>query len=273
MWNNYFNKNSKFYIKFTTEESQIYSEQLNKQYVQLIKYAQRKLQPELQSTNNCVIMLTVILTEPDWITIPCNEKISNLMVCQQILNYTTEETGSVQDSSLKDIFCEKGHLFIKSKCILFKQHKRPANFEILIGDQYKINKEQPDGINSAHAEYFTLVQHHFIPKLQFTLIDHSQKTFNTYTAVQSSTYGDYDWISTITNESFAHHDGYLLFPGSSRQVKVQPFLFHCADGSYIHETLICNRIDDCSTGTDEKNCLCSNSLQTFESICKHECKS
>ena len=35
--------------------------------------------------------------------------------------------------------------------------------------------------------------------------------------------------------------------------------------------LVCNGINDCSTGTDEMNCICSTSLEKNESICKHNC--
>ena len=265
-------KNQKFYINFFRESILTDTEYFNKKYVQQVKTAQRKLQPDLGSSNHCVIMLTVILTEPDWITVPCDEKLSDFIVCQEIKNNTMKETSIFQDSSLKDIFCKEGHLFIKNKCILFRQYKRLDNLKILIDDQNKINKEKLSSINNFSAEYFSLVQHHFIEKLQFTLIDHSQKTLHTYTLIKSSTYGQYEWMSKVTNEIIAHHDGYLLFPYSYRQVRVPPFLFHCTDGSYVHETLLCNGIDDCSMGIDEKNCVCLNSFQSFGSICNYKCK-
>ena len=272
-------KNQRFFLYWSPlyQKTPKDTEHVTKSYLPKIKSAQKKLQPELQTNNNCVVMLTAILTEPDWINVPCDDKISDITVCQKILNYTAKKRDSSHNSSLTDIWCKEGHLFIKNKCILFKQHKKLVDFDKIIFYQYEMNKEQSNYINWHHtdnsflSEYFSLIQHHFLQPLQFTLPDLSQKTLNFYTAVQSSTYGEYHWVSKITNETISHHDGYLLFSYSSDQIKVLSDLFHCTDGSYIHETLVCNGIDDCSTGTDEKNCICSNSLLSFGSRCKHNC--
>ena len=51
-----------------------------------MKIAQRKMQPELLSDDSCVVMLTVVLTEPDWMTVPCTEKITDLILCEKVLN-------------------------------------------------------------------------------------------------------------------------------------------------------------------------------------------
>ena len=266
-------KNQKFYIHPRTE---IGFKHFNKSYVQKIKTAQSKLQPELQSSNNCVIILTVILTEPDWITVPCDDSFSNLIICQRVLNNTSKGGGMANNSSLKTIWCEEGHLFIENKCILFKQHKKLTDLEIFMNEekvtQSLTNVNFYQSGNGSYNAYFSLIQHHFIQPLQFTLPDLSHKTVNTYTRVESSTYGEHQWIGKITNETITHYDGYLLFPYSHSQIKLPPSLFHCNDGSYIHETLICNGIEDCSDGTDEKNCTCSNSLQSFGPICKLKCK-
>ena len=51
-----------------------------------VKDAKKNLQPEISKIKNCVAMITVIVAEMDWITIPCNEKNSNLVLCYQKLS-------------------------------------------------------------------------------------------------------------------------------------------------------------------------------------------
>ena len=79
VWNNYLIKNQKFQIQLNRDPSHKY---FYKTYVEKIKIAQTKLQPESQyGDNNCVLMITAVVTEKDWITIPCFQKNSHLILC------------------------------------------------------------------------------------------------------------------------------------------------------------------------------------------------
>ena len=64
-------------------------------------------------------------------------------------------------------------------------------------------------------------------------------------------------------------DGYLLSPVSLGKTKVPRTVFHCTNGSYIDETLVCDGINDCIQGTDEERCVCNETSQSSLSICKY----
>ena len=214
-------------------------------------------------------MLTAILTEPDWITVPCGEKLSNIIVCQ---SYTVKRSDIIANSYLKNIWCEEGHLFIQNRCILFKQLKKLTNFDKWIVNLCRKEKLSilHQNMNSSLTGYFSLMQHYFMQPLEFIIP--LPETFVIFSSVQSSSYKMLHWMETITNETISQADGYLLFPTYSSQIAVPIHLFHCSDGSYIHESLICNGIMDCTEGTDEKSCTCSNSSQSLL-LCKHSCDS
>ena len=153
-------------------------------------------------------------------------------------------------------------MFIQSKCIQFKQYRKFTN--ILNIHHHKRNEEKLTKINFYQyenisiTEYFSLIQHYAIQPLQFTFPVTSNKSFFTYSAVQSLVYKQLHWTQKIINETLSEQDGYLLFPVPFSQMKTPTTLFHCSDGSYIVETLVCDGIEDCNEGTDEKNCICNN---------------
>ena len=155
----------------------------------------------------------------------------------------------------------------------FKQYRRLTNILDLYY-QKKVNEEltqrhfhQNEDISI--TEYFSLIQHYTIHPVQFTLPGTSNESFIIYSAVQSSVYKKLFWVEKISKETFSQYDGYLLFPIPFSQMKVSTALFHCSDGLYIDETLVCNGIKDCSEGTDEENCICSNYSKVSLSVCKY----
>ena len=74
--------------------------------------AQRKIQPELQSGSMCVVMLTAVLSAPDWITVPCINKFASVIMCQKILNYPTDKSIMINSTYLNAIRCAEGVLYI-----------------------------------------------------------------------------------------------------------------------------------------------------------------
>ena len=201
-----------------------------------------------------------------------------MILCQKIIKFTIiEKGGIVHDKYRKDILCPEGHLFIESLCIMFMKHEGITNLDSFIFNLYRdqkgalINFYFEHNINSILVEYFSMIQHFFMVPLQFTHPLPSNGAFALYTAVQSSVYERLHWMKKMTKENIIQLHGYLLFPSQFSQINVPVSLFRCSDGSYIHETLVCNGIYDCSTGTDEKDCICSISLQKSVSICKHNC--
>ena len=96
-WNNYLIKNHNFQIIPFVGKKYYH----NLTYFKKIKIAQTKLQPQLQYVNNnCVLMVTAILAETDWITVPCDEKNSLLILCQKSISNTSNKGDMINDLTL-----------------------------------------------------------------------------------------------------------------------------------------------------------------------------
>ena len=230
--------------------------------------AQNKLQPELQFDSICVAMLTAVLTEPDWITVPCYNKISGLILCQKKLDLPTDTM--INNTYSNAIWCTKGHLFIGNNCIIFQHYQKFTNISNFYYYKKKKNIfakiDTHPNVSNFVTECFSLIQNYFIQPLEFTLSVQSIQNFVTYAAVQSLTYKKLHWLDKIHDGAVSQHDGYLLSPVSISTVEVPRTVFHCTDGSYIDETLVCDGSKDCTEGTDEKHCICT---KTSFSVCKY----
>ena len=153
---------------------------------------------------------------------------------------------------------------------MFEQYKKLGNLNY--SKKYKNSFTKNDlhpNVSNLLIESFSLIQHYFIEPLEFRLVVGSSRNFITYKAVQSLTYGKLHWVNQISGETISQHDGYLLSPVTTSKTKVPRTLFHCTDGSYIDETLVCDGSKDCAEGTDENNCVCNNTLQSSSSVCQY----
>ena len=247
-----------------------------------VQIAQNKVHTHLTSGDNCVLLLTAVLTEPDWITMECNENITNLILCQKTINHTTtveaEQASVMYNNKLQSNMCEQGELFFENRCVLFKLYKKLTNLSMMIQDYSTIGtpffKKYVDDRdnNIVCTEYFTYIQHFYLQPIQFAISFSLNMSSVLYTAIQSPVYEKLNWIAKQTGNIVSQYDGYLLIPMPETQIKVKSILYQCSDGTYIDQTLSCNNITDCITGTDEENCVCQVESQSKLSISKYLCK-
>ena len=275
VWNNYLIKNPKLQTSIIQKRSRKkYLELFSKAYVEKILIAQKTLQPESELGDACVAMLTAVLSEPDWITVPCNDKFSDYILCQQILNHPIDKSRMIKNTNPNAIKCAEGVLYIGNKCILFEQYQKLTNHKD--SKKYKKSFTKNDlypNVSNLLMESFSLIQHYFTQPLEFTLVVGSNAHSITYKAIQSSTYGKLHWINQTSGETISQHDGYLLHPVTTSKTKVPRTVFQCTDGSYIDETLVCDGSKDCTEGADEKYCMCANTSQSSYSVCKYKVES
>ena len=78
-------------------------------------------------------MMTNVLAEPDWITIPCNQKIPTVLICQKLIkNKKLHDFGNNPFINIKNIqSCEYSALSIENRCIVFEKHSIYSNFSEL----------------------------------------------------------------------------------------------------------------------------------------------
>ena len=99
-----------------------------------VKFAKNTIQPQSGTEKHCVVMMTNTLAEPDWITIPCNQKIPTTLICQKLLmNKHLECTQNHPFVNIKNIqSCNYSELFIDNRCIRFKKYNINTNLSELI---------------------------------------------------------------------------------------------------------------------------------------------
>ena len=135
-----------------------------------VKDAKENVQPEIIKTKNCVAMITVIVAEFDWITIPCNEKNSNLVLCYQKVSQSENISRSPitvfkKNSMLKMYGCLNGQLFIDEHCIRFTWYETLQMKLNLLNSSENENLALPS--NKSLFQYFTVIQQFFYYPIEF----------------------------------------------------------------------------------------------------------
>ena len=123
LWNNYLikNQNYKEFLKpknkdfFKSVETII---SLKKEVMSTMK----AIQPQLAKEKDCVIMVIHVLSNPDWINIPCVQKIPAFVVCQKIMQEREENIKFTQNHFFPNIvkMCGNAQLYIGNRCFFYK---------------------------------------------------------------------------------------------------------------------------------------------------------
>ena len=178
-----------------------------------VKYAKETLQPEINKTKYCVAMITVIVAEFDWITIPCNEKNSNLVLCYQKLSQVENIsrltiTPFKKNSLLKMYGCLNGQLFIDGHCITFTWYEGLQMKSNLLNSSENKNLALPS--NKSLFQYFTAIQQFFYYPIEFSVQSSLLNDYISFQAVKSVIYEDLKWIKTDMYPMFYEMKGYML---------------------------------------------------------------
>ena len=165
LWNNYLIKNQNYWEKLMPlNKEQQKSIETIVTLKEEVEYAMNAIQPHLKRRNDCVIMVIHVLTQPDWINIPCFQKIPAFVVCQKIINQIEGNIFSTRNYSLNKEaeMCQYNKLLIENKCISFIKYDNLRNMSELkynthdIGSTVIINLE-----NKTLFQYFTIIQHFY----------------------------------------------------------------------------------------------------------------
>ena len=235
-----------------------------------VKYTQTKIQPQ----NKCVAMLTTFFPEPDWITLPCDEKIPTLIICQK-------QTGENEQSLVTNEeiqMCKDNQLPISNKCISFQlvsfNTTQTDNLEfenIIKYESFDKKLILDEHLRKVMIGYFSLIQHFYLQPIQFIVLMNSQNRFTIYQPIQTEMFPKLSWREFTTNVKQYIYDGYLLFSSSIPKMKILSILKQCKDGSYIHEQSWCDTKEDCFDGSDEQQCYCSEILENTNVMCSNAC--
>ena len=90
------------------------------------------MQPQ-PGVKDCVAMMITILAEPGWITVPCNQKIPTILICQKVIKkeklHYTENNPFLNIKNIQS--CGYLELYIRNRCIIFEKHSIHTNLSDL----------------------------------------------------------------------------------------------------------------------------------------------
>ena len=269
-WNTYFINNWNIYRYKQQYTGEFLTDviHLSEKYIQ---HAKQILQPEINDAKICVAMMTVILAELDWITIPCNEKNSNFVICHQKLTKTENTSISLsakESTKLKNYGCLNGNLFIDNQCMALIWYNSLRMRSQIINASEQHNLFVPS--NKSLFEYFTVIQHFFDYPITFSLNLPQSNQYISFNAVKTMVYKELTWIKIEEHQLTDVPQGYVL-RNKKVDINIPPALFKCNDGSYIKELSMCDNVYDCNNGEDEINCKCTHITEIVTRKCKYIC--
>ena len=234
----------------------------------------KRIQPESEIEKDCVLMMTNILAEPDWINVPCSQKIPAIIFCQKIIKKgKLHYMGNSTILNMKDIkSCNHSELFIENMCIVFQKHGIHTNLSELKYDKH--NRVSFDVMvlqgksKQTLIEYFTNIQKYYIQPIQFAVSILINNTFLIYKALQSIHFLKLIWMNKISSNSISEYNGYMLYANKPGKISIPSNVFKCNDGSYIEETSVCDGNIDCIDETDEIQCYCNDTYDMYQINCK-----
>ena len=102
----------------------------------MVNSAQNNKYPQYSKNFSCVMILTNVLVKPDWINVPCNEKIYVMLVCQTLFNRGRSLKLEKDTHFLnQDVYpCTEGKLTLGRKCLYFKVLTKSYNLPLIEGN-------------------------------------------------------------------------------------------------------------------------------------------
>ena len=242
-----------------------------------VALTKKTIQPQSEIQKNCAIMMTNIWAQPEWITIPCQEKIPAFVICQNINNirkWHFKGKNQVQNKTALQT-CQHTQLFIKDRCILLTKHNKYVNLSELTCascDKVSLQMMTPrKNIMETLFEYFTHIQYFYIEPIQFSIFIHSNNTYLLFKTLQTPNFIQLTWSNEISGEPISEYNGYIFSVKNPFKIQIPSNVFKCNDGSYIDGTSICDSIIDCTNGIDETRCFCSYTGYLSHTTCKYFC--
>ena len=243
-----------------------------------ITFAQTNIQPTALKGNSCVALLTNVLPEPDWISVPCDEKLRTVVICQTQVKETMSKEQSFVISDKNIQVCKGNQLPVANTCISFQlyaeqMHSLGLNYYRKCESLYE-KLIMNEHLKNMMSGYFTLIQHFYLKPIQFILPINLQNKYLTYKPFRTENFHELIWNSFVANviqsEYKSEYKVNTLFSTSMSTIEVSSKLMQCTDGSYIDETLWCDTMRDCFDGSDEIQCICSDNSKKNKK-CKYYC--
>ena len=228
-----------------------------------LKHVKRTAMRKLQShTRNCTLMLLSNLAEPDWISVPCNDKLLHYVVCAKKANYYNITTiHNVQE----DETCEKQLILVNKRCYAFIWHNKT---------QVKPGYCQLFNGRSITVAQLKLFYHIFDAISTSVVFNILVDNYNTNMVVGIKMTRQFNRIhlkyTDITTEEW--EGNYIC--NFNKLIRVTDILtFQCEKGGALLYDFVCDGSIDCpNDNSDEKICTCTGEPNMTFKFIVYQCR-
>ena len=185
------------------------------------------------------------MKEPDWISISCNKKIINIVICRK----NEKKYNFAESEAAEFTFCNYSTLLMNDKCygFLWGTIEGPS-------DQF-CSAFEAKGISADQLIYFKHIFNAVSSVNTFPVLI-MQNNFNVQVVKIQKLFGKLRFIN-ISPENFADN-GTHICAFNKLKINIGINIFQCKKGGYILHTYVYDGIKDCpNDNSDEKFCICS----------------
>ena len=237
----------------------------------------------------CVLMFLMNLAEPDWFTVPCEEKLMDAIICQyeNYGNPAEKTKNSVSPKLLENPIseCAPPSLLIGSVCIVFIRDRNITISGKTVTDVTNIHISdvsiwEPSLFSNKTflhilKYYFSLWGYYRMFSLKFKILNILKKSSYCilFTPKRTSMFQSQDWEKQYESSTVKGTNVYLLGHTKKYQHHTNLNYFLCNDGTYIQAIYVCDNNKDCFHGSDEINCFCTSfkfdDFKNYSMTCKY----
>ena len=227
-----------------------------------VKYLARdKLQfhkMPVTSNRSCTLMLLSNLREPDWISVSCNKKLLNTVICKS--KEKTKHNHVIDNLVSSELYlCQLNMILVKEKCYAFLWGSY-SNMSSQSCSDYKAR-----GVSSTNNLYHILNAVSSVNKFPKLFLQNEGSLI----IIQVYKLFGKLRIHHISAQNYSL-DGIFICTYSQRKINIGINMFHCKKGGYILHKYICDGIKNCpNDNSDELSCICVKDY--FDSKHKNLC--
>ncbi len=224
------------------------------------------IQPALSKSGvSCGLMLLTNMAEPQWIYVPCDQRILSAVVCFQPMARTNTSQNYLSLEKVE--MCHRHHLTKHSTCLLFLWFSTNTSHSV----KHLCRKQESTTISLTDISQFVFL---FVavavemPPFLFTDRNIPASWSGTFKYKRYSDSVHYVYLNT----SQAAH-GIQICKTEKVSLLLESYLFKCSNyGVYISVLHVCDAIADCpGDQSDEQFCLCKEPGTT--TLSSYPCKS
>ncbi len=205
------------------------------------------LQPHTTHGDFCTLMIVTNLAGPEWVSIPCREKLLCDVMCviQSAVSAATRVTA--KNNTLWTSMCSKVQVLRDGKCylLLWYQNVMPSHM-------------RKDGLQNFAGSIFQTFQYLF-DSVESDFPDMIQRNPDDCTLVNVMKYTRHlsTFRYTMGTTNYFSSEGFSIFVSEKQKIVVGSNIFNCSLGGYVSIVNRCDGQTDCmEDDADEYLCHC-----------------